>query len=163
MWISWLAPMNLPAMNSPAAWASGPAWLAQASLRIHGEIALESVDGGLEYADIGVDATHVEISPTVLVNELRSFGCEQCVDVLVDHRCARADVGYQFGDEFGVRSVSHLSPANQPLERATGVVKVPAEDHVAARGLPSVHEGDAAPGSPRSSIVSCRPAGRARR
>lgn len=36
MWIIWLGPMNLAAMNSPAAWASDPAWLAQASLRIHG-------------------------------------------------------------------------------------------------------------------------------
>src|SRR5947209_265415 len=36
VWIIWLVPMNLPAMNSPAAWAWGPAWLAQASSRIQG-------------------------------------------------------------------------------------------------------------------------------
>src|SRR5947209_17632202 len=36
LWINWFVPMNLPAMNSPAAWASGPAWLAQASWTIHG-------------------------------------------------------------------------------------------------------------------------------
>jgi len=36
VWIIWLAPINRPAMNNPAAWASGPEWLAHASLRIHG-------------------------------------------------------------------------------------------------------------------------------
>lgn len=58
-----------------------------------GEVAFESVDGGLEYTDFGVDATDVEISPSALVDEVSSFGCEQRVDVLVYNRCVWADVG----------------------------------------------------------------------
>lgn len=33
-----------------------------------GEVAFEGVDGGLEYAAVGVDATQVEVSPAALVN-----------------------------------------------------------------------------------------------
>ena len=107
-----------------------------------GEVAFESVDGGLEYAAVGVDATQVKISPTVLVDEVSSFGIEQRVDVLVYNRSARADVRRQFSDEVGFRAVHHLAPADQPLEWAAGVVEVPAEDYVAARGLPSPYEVD---------------------
>ena len=35
-----------------------------------GEVVFEGVDGGLEHADIGVDATHVEVGPPAFTQAL---------------------------------------------------------------------------------------------
>lgn len=107
-----------------------------------GEIAFESIDGGLEHAHVGVDAAQVEVGPTALVDEMGAFGREQRVDALVEHGGLGTDVRRQLVDQVGLRTVDHPGPAHQPLERAAGVVPVPAEHHVTMGGLPSAHQAD---------------------
>jgi hypothetical protein len=73
-------PMNRRATSRPALSDSDPAWLAQASSTIQGrEVPFEGIDRGLEHAAAGVNAADVEVSPTMLVNELGALVGEQRV------------------------------------------------------------------------------------